>query len=443
MKKSNITGWKDVFSFTLIQTLKNKAFIISYVILIVLMMISMPLINMIVSGGTVDANAPSPVKKVYINNETTLPAMDFTELLKDEKLSHITFEAMQEDYNVVADRIETQENDAVLLTVTESESTYSLSFVKASKGPVKDSSMQQLANAVTQQFELFKINTLGITGDQIAMIQAEVMTKVSMTDINGAPIIKEDTTISFGEYWFVYGILFVVLMVNIMASTQIATSIVTEKSTRVIEYLLISVKPLAIMIGKILAMLTAVLLQIVSMVAILFISNKVTEKLSSGNGKSVLAQYLPKEIFQNLNIINIVFCLILILLGMIFYAVLAGLAGATVSRLEEISEGLLLFTLTNLVGAYIGIGAANVLMGIGVNGFVTFAFLFPLSSPFVLPGAILVGKASIPLIAAAIVLQIIFIVLLFRFVAKVYETLILHNGNKIKVKELFKLSKTV
>ena len=443
MKKSNISGWKGVFSFTLVQTLKSKAYIISYVILLAIILVSMPLVNRITSGVAEDAGTPSPVKKVYVHNETTLPDMDFSELHKDVAMSHIVFETMQEEYDVVAARIEKKENEAVILTLTESEGMYSLNFVNASNGAIKKSSLQLLGNAVAQQFEMFRINTLGITGEQTAMLHAKVVTKVFMADTNGAPIIKEDTSISFNEYWFIYGILFVVLMVNVMASTHIATSIVTEKSTRVVEYLLISVKPLALMVGKVIAMLTAVLIQMISMAVMLLISNMVSAKVSSGNTASILAQYIPKNIFQNLNVINIVVCFILIILGMIFYATLAGLAGATVSRMEELGEGLMLFTLTNLVGAYIGMGAAVALMKTGINGFIIFSFLFPLSSPFILPGALLIGKASLPLVAAAIALQVIFIVLLFRFVAKVYETLILHSGNKIKVSELFKLSKTV
>jgi len=443
MKKSNISGWQDVFIFTLKQTLKSKAFIISYVILIALALVSMPLINKLTSAGTEDVNAPSPVQKVYISNETTLPAVDFSELLKDEQMSHIIFETMKEDYNVVTERIETKENESVILTLTETNGLYSLTFVKASNGPVKDSNMTLLSSAIVEQFENFRITTLGITDEQNSMLKAAIETKVSMTDASGNPIIKEDTSISFSEYWFIYGLLFIVMMVNIMASTQIATSIVTEKSTRVIEYLLISVKPLALMVGKILAMLTAVLFQMVSMVIVLFLSNTISARLSSGSSESIMAQYIPKDIFHNLNILNILLCLILIILGMVFYATLAGLTGATVSRLEDLSEGLMLFTFTNLIGAYVGIGAASVLMGAGVNGYVIFTFLFPLSSPFILPGAILIGKASLPIVAGAIVLQVIFILLLFKFVAKVYETLILHNGNTIKLKELIKLSKIV
>lgn len=443
MKKSNFSGWRDVFSFTLIQTLKSKAFIISYVILLIIMMVSMPIINMINSNGSQDPNSPNTVNKVYVSNKTNLTDINFEEVLKDETMSHIVFETMTEDGEVIANRIEASENTSVILTIAEENGMYSLSFIKASNGPVKDTNIQLLESAISNQFELYRIKTLGITNEQLTMLESKVDTIVNIVDTNGAPIVKEDTSISNTEYWFIYGILFVVLMVNTMVSTQVATSIVTEKSTRVVEYLLISVRPLALMLGKILAMLSAVLMQMISMMVILFVSNKISGIFFSSNGNSALKQYIPADIFGNLNIVNIILCLIVFVFGMIFYATLAGLAGATVSKLEEINEGLTLFSVINIVGAYVGLGAANVLMGSGMNGYVIFAFLFPLSSPFLLPGAILVGKVALPMIAISIIVQIASIYLLLKFVAKVYETLILHNGNTIKLKELIHLSKTV
>lgn len=443
MKKNSLTGWKDVFTFTLKQTLKSKAFIISYAIIIVLLLISMPIVSTLTSKDNSDSTSLNTVKKIYVNNKTNISSIDFKGVLQDENLKNISFEPMKDDYNVVSERIEKSEQESIILTISEVQDKYSLEFVKATKGPVKESNLNTLSDSIKKEFETIKLNALGVNSSQLDMINAEVKTNVFITDVNGVEVVKEDTSISGSEYGFIYGILFIVMMVNIMASTQIASSIVTEKSTRVIEYLLTSVKPLAIIVGKILGMLTAVLFQVVSMIVALFISNRISSGLSSSSGESVLSQYLPKNIFQNLNLTNIIFCLILIAVGMIIYATLAGLAGASISRLEELSEGLTLFTFINLIGAYIGMGAAGVLMASGINSFVIFSFLFPLSSVFILPGALLIGKVTLPLVVAAIALQIITLVLLFKFVAKVYETLILHNGNKIKVKELIKISKTV
>lgn len=441
MKKSNITGWKDVFSFTFIQTIKSKAFIISFLITLVLSLVSIPLLNMIKGGGNTE-DSPSPIQKVYINNETSLGSIDFKELKDKDKFSHINLETMKGNYEEIAKRIEEKETDSIILTIDEDEAQYSLTFIKSSKGSLKESDLEALSNEVSKQFEIYKRTALGISDEQLNMINAKIDTLVNFADTNGKEIIKEDTSISGAEYGFIYGLLFVLMMITTFASSQIAYSIVTEKSTRVIEYLLTSVRPLAIIVGKVLAMLSTVVIQIVSMLVLVFISNKLTSSLSSGSGKSVLSQYLPENIFGNLTIFNIVLCLIVVILGMIFYAILAGLTGATVSKLEEISEGLKLFTFTNLIGVYIALASCIVLMEAGINGFIIFSFLFPLSSPFILPGAILIGKASLPIVAASIGLQIIFIILLFKFVAKVYETLILHNGNTIKIKELFKISKT-
>ncbi len=440
MKKSNLTGWKDVFTFTLKQTLKNKAYLVTLIILLLIAAASMPVVTLIKGNGD-DQTGPNPIQKVYVYNNSLLSDMDFNGLIKDERLSHIIFELTKSDYNRMTEKVEQEEQTSVLLTLSNTDGFYSLSFLKASKGPVKDRSLSQLGDAVAKQFDAFKLEALGVSEEQSKLLHTEVSSEVFLADADGEIIIKESTAISNIEYWFIYGLLFFIMMVTSMSGPQVATSIVTEKSTRVVEYLLMSVRPLALMVGKVFAMLCAAFIHMVGMVLMLFASDKLTTVLTSG--ESALSQFLPENMFQNLNLVNILLCFVLVILGVTFYATLAGLAGATVSKLEQISEGLTLFTLTYLVGAYVGLGAANTMMASSDNAFVTFALLFPLSSPFIMPGAILVGKASLAMAGLAIVLELLFIVLLFRFVAKVYETLILHNGNKIKVKDLVKLFRTV
>ncbi len=443
MKKSSITGWKDVFSFTLIQTLKSKAFIVSFVLFIVLSIASMPVLSMIMNKDTKVEDDINTIQKVYINDMVAWSNGGFLPTLSQDNLSHIKLEALTEDYDTVVNRIEQEENTSVIVNIMETESTFQLDFIKASKGSVKESSVQILSQALLEAFNEYRINHLGISEDQLSMIQANVATSVTIADQNGNAVMIEDTSITNSQYWFVYGILMVVLMVNVMASSQIASSVVSDKSSKVLEYLLTSVKPLAVILGKILAMLSVVLFQFAGILVCVLISNTVTSKIFTQNGENMISQFLPSGIFDNVNIVNSILCIAVVLLGMIFYATLAGLAGATVSRIEEASESLTLFTFVNLAGAYIGMGAAGTLMASGTNGFVTFALLFPLSSPFLLPGAMFVGKVSIGLSILSILLLVIFVILLFKFVAKVYETLILHNGNRIGLKELIKISKNV
>lgn len=440
MKKSNITGWKDVFSFTLTQTLKNKAYRISFLLMFVIAVAAIPLASKFLLNNETAAEGIGEIKKVYVLNNTAFSGVDFTKVSEQEGMGGLVFQMAEGTYDKMLDKIENEENTSVVLNMTEENGMYSLSFVKASKGKVSNADMRFLAAAVQDYFDEYKMETLGITAEQLSLIEAQAELKVYVAAVTGEEIIEVDDSISQGEYWFVYGILFIVLMVNVLASSQIATSVVSDKSSKVLEYLLTSIKPIAILIGKILAMLSAVLIQVIAIILGVFVSNKVTTELFS-DGNSVLADLLPKNLFSNLNILNILFCLLLVAIGMIFYAVLAGLAGATVSRIEEASESLTLFTIVNMIGAYIGIGAAGTMVAGGQNAFVYFAYLFPLSSPFILPGAVLLGKANLLFVVGAIILEILVAVLLLKFVTKVYQTLILHNGNKIGLKELFKISK--
>jgi len=126
---------------------------------------------------------------------------------------------------------------------------------------------------------------------------------------------------------------------------------------------------------------------------------------------------------------------------MVLYATLAGLCGATASRMEEAGDSQMLFTMTSLIGFYIGFGAASTLMASGDNGFVTFALIFPISSAFFLPAALLVGKANAVTAMIATAVLLVSIVLMFKFVAKVYEALILHNGTRIKMKEVIAMAR--
>ena len=49
--KSSITGWKDVYSFTLSQVLKSKAYLISYFILVFIVLVSLPITGKLISKG--------------------------------------------------------------------------------------------------------------------------------------------------------------------------------------------------------------------------------------------------------------------------------------------------------------------------------------------------------------------------------------------------------
>lgn len=438
MKKNSCRGWKDVFSFTLTQTLKSKPYLIAMVLLFVFSVLSMPLLGLITKNPVEEGVVKSSITKAYLSNQTP-----YTELAVSAELATgyegIVIEPLTESEEIVTKRLAEEEFSAVLIYITENEMQANIRLLKSPEGPVKNYELQTLGESVQRAYQKARMTALGVTEEQLAYLSVQVLPSAGVIDTKQAEVV-EDTSITSGEYWFVYILMFVIVMVSIMSSTQVASSIVVEKSSKVLEYILISVRPLAIIVGKVLAMLVATLLQMLMLILGLVISNKISVGIT-GEENNVLSQYLSPEIMSNLKPGNVVIGLVVAGIGMVLYATLAGLCGATVSRMEEVNECLTVFTVTMMVGFYIGIMAAGDMMASGMTTFSTFALLFPLSSAFLLPGALLVGRVDLWILLLSVLILIISVMAMFAFVAKVYEGLILHNGKRIRMKELFTIFK--
>lgn len=438
MKKNSCRGWKDVFSFTLTQTLKSKPYLIAMAIMFVFSVISMPLLGLITKNPVEEGDVKSSITKAYVSNQTP-----YGELAVSAELATgyegIVIEPLAESEEIVMKRIAEEEFSAVLISITENEMQAHIQLLKSPEGPVKNYELQTLGESVQRAYQKAKMTALGVTEEQLAYLSVQVLPSAGVIDTVQAEVV-EDTSITMGEYWFVFGLMFVIVMVSILSSTQVASSVVVEKSSKVLEYILISVRPLAIIVGKVLSMLVATLLQMLMLILGLVVSNKISVGIT-GAENNVLSQYLSPEIMSNLKPGNVIIGLVVAGVGMVLYAVLAGLCGATVSRMEEVNECLTVFTVTTMVGFYIGIMATDGMMASGTSAFSTFALLFPLSSAFLLPGALLVGRVELWILLLSILILIISVMAMFAFVAKVYESLILYNGKRIRMKELFTIFK--
>jgi ABC-2 type transport system permease protein len=93
-------------------------------------------------------------------------------------------------------------------------------------------------------------------------------------------------------------------------------------------------------------------------------------------------------------------------------------------------------------GAYLGMAVCIVNVSGNSGGVLSYvAYLLPISSVFVTPIFILLGKISVVWGLVSLFVQIISLAGLALFTAKVYEALILHNGNRLKLKDLISITK--
>ena len=293
MKKDSIRGWRDVYTFTLIQMIKSKAYLVTMAIMVIMAMVSMPIMNLIMADGISDGSEKSAIEKLYLYNFTLYRDIDLQSEWQ-EAYEHIVIEEPKEALEQIQKRISEEEQNAVALILMEDEQYCYIQFLRSPDGDVTTYELSLLGESVQNAYTKAKVKTLGLSEEEMTFFETSVMASSSIVDTKDA-IVLEDTSISDVEYWFVYGMMFVVLMVCVMGSSQVAGSIVQEKSSRIVEYLLTSIRPLALIVGKVLAMLTAVLAQMIVLILSAFLTKSgycspycftTTSTISLKNGNS-------------------------------------------------------------------------------------------------------------------------------------------------------------
>lgn len=143
-----------------------------------------------------------------------------------------------------------------------------------------------------------------------------------------------------------------------------------------------SIKPMAIVVGKVLANLLIIGVQVgliaISFITAIFVNTSITgEKLPES-----LRNILSRNNFDSANVLTILVSIILLIGGIILFSLIAALAGASVSKMEEMSEGIKMFTFVLVIGAYIALFVltSNTYEKASVVKYVT--MLVPLTSVF-------------------------------------------------------------
>ena len=460
MKKSDYIGWQEVFRFSLMQGLKEKAYYGSLLFFAIILILSQPVMSLFQTFGGEEEAYHSEVTDFTIYDETGLE-IDYARALEGEGFQDIaihtaptmTFDEHVKRLEEGVEAEKTEPSTELIVHIEYEDAGYfNMSFVKASNAALDDDDCQQVADAFTAFFDEARINAMEVTAEQMAFLNKAVDTKLEFVTETGEIVPEEEKSegISMEEYMILLMGITIVTMIISLSGSSVATSIVTEKSTKVVEYLMINVRPMALIVGKILSCLLLVVIQFAVMGVSYGISSFLNLVLFGGQKIAVegtavagtVEMSAVMELLSGITVFDVLIAFIVILGGVLFYSILAGLAGASVSKMDEIAEGLKLYNMVMIVGAYLGIGMCIVLMtGSDNQLFVNICSLIPISAPFVVPACVILGKISMGIALISMVLLLVLTGLLFAFTAKVYESMIFYNGSVLKLKDILMIAK--
>lgn len=218
-------------------------------------------------------------------------------------------------------------------------------------------------------------------------------------------------------------------MVILLYGQMIAMNVATEKSSRAMEVLVTSVKPISMMFGKVIASCIAGLAQLVAIFGSALLLFNVNKPYWGDNEIIDMIFNIPPELF--------VYMLIFFLLGFLIYAFLFGALASTVSKLEDINTAIQPVTYLFVFGFIVVMfsmtsqNVDNLLMRV--------CSYIPFTSPMAMFTRIAMSNVPLYEILICIAILAVSVVATGIISAKIYRMGVLMYGNKPTLKEIFKL----
>lgn len=402
----DLSGTGQVYRFTLSQLLKSRANRVTLIIMVLLAAVSMPL-TALLGGETPETSDTAGLASVRVDNRTDL-ALDFSG------------DAYWADTDFSADA---GEPDAVV-TVTGDETGYQVAVNGRETADAGE--LSQLAETARQAVRDACLRAAGLSSRQLEALTASTGEEDSHEE----------------GFWVQYGYSILAMILCLMSASYVIRAVVEEKDSRLVELLLVSVKPMALLAGKILAVMAFTFGWLLAMLAGLGVSCGLTAGLM---GPDVLHRQLSgvlaalpqatPDVWYLVSLLAVL--LVSLALGYLTMSIIGGVAGACCSGMEEAGEATGPVMLLTMAG-YL----ASCVVGAVPSGPVAVFFtLCPVVSIFCAPVQFAGGNVSIWLVLLSWLIQAAVIWGLLTLASRVYAGLIVHRGSRVKLRELMSMAK--
>lgn len=402
----DLSGTGQVYRFTLSQLLKSNANRITLLLMVLLAAVSMPL-TALMRGESPEVSDTSSLTAVRLENRTDL-VLDF---------SGNAYWA-DTDFSAGAG-----EPDAVV-TITGDETGYQVAVNGSETAHAGE--LSQLAETARQAIRDACLRAAGLSSRQLEALTASTGEEDSHEE----------------GFWVQYGYSILAMILCLMSASYVIRAVVEEKDSRLVELLLVSVKPMALLAGKILAVMAFTFGWLLAMLAGLGVSCGLTAGLM---GSGVLQKQLsgllaavPQATPDVWHLMSLLLVLLVSLgLGYLTMSLIGGVAGACCSGMEEAGEAtgpVMLLTMTGYL-------ASCVVGAVSSGPVAVFSTLCPVVSIFCAPVQFAGGNVSFWLVLASWAIQAAVIWGLLTLASRVYAGLIVHRGSRVKLRELMSMAK--
>ena len=405
--------FSKILKFELKSYFKNKAFVgitIFLVLLIAVVMFFPRISALFKSDNTTDATDEMSIMFIKTEDSTQ---KDMLKTTFENAFSNYDVRITDDSVEVIKDKITSGVAECAFVMTGATEYTYYVENLT-----MYDSN-SVIADKVLQQ--VYQMNAM-INGGMTADKAGEVMN----IQINGnVESLGKD---QMQNFFYTYIMIFALYMVILLYGQMVAMNVATEKSSRAMEVLITSAKPISMMFGKVIASCIAGLVQLGAIFgsALLFYN---VNKSHWGDNMIIDSIFnIPPELFA--------FMLVFFLLGFLIFAFLFGAIASTVSKLEDINTAVQPITFLFIFGFMVVIFSMT--SGSVDNVLMKVCSYIPFTSPMAMFTRIAMSTVPWYEVAISIIILIGSTIGTGILSAKIYRVGVLMYGTAPKIKNIIK-----
>lgn len=407
-----------IFKFELKNYLANKVFAGVTIFLVVLLAVVMffPRIMDAVAGSDDETDTTPGELAVMLIADSDADMAEYISEAFGEAFTDYEVKAVSDGVDQIKQQI--ADGDAECAFVVDGLSSYTYYVNNLS---MHDSNTD-IADAVLQN--LYQMHAMAASG----MSEEQIQDILSMQITHETEMLGKD---QIKNYFYTYIMIFALYMVILLYGQMVATNVATEKSSRAMEVLITSAKPVSMMFGKVIASCLAGFVQLLAVFGSAFLFYNLNKDSWGDNGIVASIFDMPIEL--------LIFMLVFFILGFVIYAFLFGAVGSTVSKLEDINTAVMPITMLFVIAFMV------VMFSLAGNSVDTPVMVVCSYIPFTSPMAMFtrIAMSTVPWyeITISIAILVASVIGVGVLSAKIYRVGVLMYGNAPKPKDLIKALK--
>ena len=433
MKNKMFSGWKDVLLFTFKQGL-NKKYKIVTLILVVILFGGCFGFNLFAAMRQQKHENVSPVEKVYLFDDSGVKDIKWNESKQLDKgqFPNVVFEETSLDLKELGIRLMENEPTSVIASVAKEKDAFKIQVYLPKGSEVTKDDGENLAKAIKSILYEGIINETQIDKDKIVYVVSGITTEYSTA---GEETKDEDSMMfkSLFPMFFMLGLYFMVIIYG----QSMGQIVCIEKSSKLMESLLVMTRPYGLIFGKILATAGIAIFQMAVCIGSLIAGFALGDSFAR---TSIYANYENPvlEIFKEIasaesnhafTVEAIVLTVVTVMLAFVFYCMLAGAIASFASKAEELGSVMMFYNIFIVIGF---LGSYALPMASGQEWLMVIVRLIPMSASFMLPGEILLGTVRPGAAMLYIIVLMAWIVFTAVFAGKIYRDQVFYNGKSLK-----------